>query len=375
MKQTSSPLFEGIPRWIITGGISSILIAAIIAAGFGVLWLFNYAAPISVPLLLAIVIGVIAYPLVKIGDRLRFPRPLSSFIVILLVLVVLWGSVQITIMGVVGESRNIGNQLIRSVNSINRQFNQSLTGIGLSQEQITDATININKTIRSTFDPSAVGSTPDLLSTVANGIGSITGAVTSVMSALFGFLIASVILFYVLSDYERIEQWWGTHLGVEPELGVGLVEDATSSLRDYFKGMTIKNIITALGSGLALLAFGVPLVLPVTIVTFIAGYIPFFGAWIAIAFAVLIAFGTKGVTVAIIVLVLCVVVQNIIEPFVNARVIGDQLDMHPIVVLGVTILGSTLGGLLGATLAAPLAGMVIRVNARLKATREKAAEV
>ena len=375
MKETTSSPLEGIPHWIVKGGISCVLLAAIVAAGFGILWLFDYAAPISVPLLLAFVIGIITFPLVKIGDRVRFPRALSSFVIILLVVATLWGAVQITIAGVVSEAPNISNQLIGSIRDIGYQFNESLTSLGFSQEQIDSAVAGATKTIQNTLEPASVSSNADgLLKTVISGIGSIKGAVTSVVSTIFGTLIAAMILFYLLSDYERIEIWVGTHLGVGPQLGVELVGDATSSLRDYFKGVTIKGAVTAAGTGISLAIFGVPLVIPIVIVTFITGYIPFFGAWIAISFAVLIAFGTKGLTVAIIVLILCLVVQNVIEPLVNAHVVGEKLNLHPIVVLGVTILGSTLAGLMGATLAVPTVSMALKINARLKTARQKAAD-
>jgi len=375
MKRIERPLFEGVPHWIVKGGVSSIFIAAIIAAGFGALWLFNYTASLSIPLLLALVIGIIAFPLVKIGDRFKIPRKVSAFIVVLLVFIALWASVQITITGVVSEAPNIGNELVNSVNSIGGQLDDVLTRLGITQEQINEVTGNITRSIRSTFDPgSSNGGNDGILQTVATGLGSLRSAVTGVVSALFGVLIAAMILYYLLSDYEIIEQWAGTHLGVDPELGIGIVEDATSSMREYFKGITIKGLVTAAGTGVVLIIFGVPLVIPIVIVTFLTGYVPFVGAWLAVAFAVVVTFGAKGLATALIVLVVCIVIQNLLEQIVYNRVVGDQLNMHPIAVLITTMAGLTLAGLLGATLATPLAAMVVRIHTRLKAYREKGEE-
>ncbi|MCL2491842.1 MAG: AI-2E family transporter, partial [Coriobacteriia bacterium] len=267
---------------------------------------------------------------------------------------------------------NIGNQLVLSVQSISTYVDDVFANLGVTQAQIDTTVTNMTETITNTFDPTAAGSnTEGLLQTISSGIGSIRTAMSGVASALIGILIAAMILYYLLSDFEQIEEFIATHLGVDPELGAGIVSDTTSALRDYFKGITIKGLVTALGSGLILLVFGVPLVIPVMIVTFITGYIPFVGAWIAVAFAVLVTFGTKGLVTALIVLILCVVVQNVLEQIVYNRVVGDQLNMHPIAVLVVTILGFTLAGLLGGTLAAPLAAMVLRIQTRLKAVRDK----
>ena len=372
MKRREHPLLDGIPSWIVRGGITSILVAAMVAALFGLLWLFQYAAPISIPFLLAFVLGIIAFPLVRIGDRLKIPRKISAFITVLLVFAVVGTAVQITVSGLISEAPNIGNQLVLSVQSISTYVDDVFANLGVTQAQIDTTVTNMTETITNTFDPTAAGSnTEGLLQTISSGIGSIRTAMSGVASALIGILIAAMILYYLLSDFEQIEEFIATHLGVDPELGAGIVSDTTSALRDYFKGITIKGLVTALGSGLILLVFGVPLVIPVMIVTFITGYIPFVGAWIAVAFAVLVTFGTKGLVTALIVLILCVVVQNVLEQIVYNRVVGDQLNMHPIAVLVVTILGFTLAGLLGGTLAAPLAAMVLRIQTRLKAVRDK----
>jgi len=371
MKRIEHPLFEGVPHWIVKGGVSVIFVAAQIAACFGGLWLFNYTAPVSVPLLLSVVVGIIAFPLAKMGDRFKIPRKVSASIVVLLVFITLWGAVQITVAGVVSEAGNIGNELVKSVNTLGRQLDDASTSLGITQEQVNEITSSINRSIQNMFEPGpSTPSTGGVFQTVATGLGSLKSAVTGIVSVLFGIIIAAMILYYLLSDYEMIEQWAGTHLGVEPELGIGIIEDATSSLREYFKGITIKGIVTALGTGITLILFGVPLVIPIVIVTFITGYVPFVGAWLAVAFAVLVTFGTKGMSTALIVLLVCVILQNVLEQIVYNRVVGDRLNMHPIAVLVTTMAGLTLAGLLGATLATPLAAMVVRIHTRLKVYRE-----
>jgi predicted PurR-regulated permease PerM len=371
MKRNEHPLLEGIPHWIVRGGITSVLVAAMVAAAFGVLWLFKYAAPISIPFLLAFVLGIIVFPLVKVGDRLGIPRRVSAFVAVLLVFLVIWAAAQITVTGLIGEAPNIGNQLVESVQVIGEQLDDVLTRFGVTQDQVNEAVASATQAISNTFEPAATGASTDgLMQSIASGLGSLRNVVSGMISGIIGILIAAMILYYLLSDYEMIEKWIAAHLGVERELGIGIVADTTSSMRDYFKGITIKSLVTAAGSGLVLLVFGIPLVIPVMIVTFITGYVPFVGAWISVLFAVLVTFGTKGLVTALIVMVACVIIQNALEQIVFNRVVGDQLNMHPIVVLVVTILGFTVGGLLGGTLAAPLAAMVMRISSRLKTVRE-----
>jgi len=64
------------------------------------------------------------------------------------------------------------------------------------------------------------------------------------------------------------------------------------------------------------------------------------------------------------------VAQNVLQAIINAKFMGDSLDLHPIVVLAITIIGSIFGGLLGTMLAAPILAMVLRARRRLMALRQ-----
>jgi len=57
--------------------------------------------------------------------------------------------------------------------------------------------------------------------------------------------------------------------------------------------------------------------------------------------------------------------QNVLQTVINARVMGDSLNLHPLVVLVVTMLGGIFAGILGAALAAPLAALFINAGKRL----------
>jgi predicted PurR-regulated permease PerM len=148
-------------------------------------------------------------------------------------------------------------------------------------------------------------------------------------------------------------------------------------MRGYFRATTITGVVVAAVIGLAMLLLGIPLAGAVAIVTFLTCYIPFFGAIISGAFAFLVALGTGGMTQAIIILIVVLVAQNLLQTIINARVMGDSLNLSPLVVLVVTMLGGTFGGLLGAALAAPVAALLISAGKRLSAVNwdEPEAEV
>ena len=105
--------------------------------------------------------------------------------------------------------------------------------------------------------------------------------------------------------------------------------------------------------GLVALLMGLPLVFTIVVVNFIGGYIPYIGAFLGGGLAVIIALGDGGIPQAAIMLIAVLASNLILENFVEPKVMGRTLDIHPLVVLVVTALGGLLGGIVGLILAVP----------------------
>ena len=107
--------------------------------------------------------------------------------------------------------------------------------------------------------------------------------------------------------------------------------------------------------GAGLLIVGVPLALPLAVLTFIGGFVPIVGALFAGALSVLVALVTNGFTAALIVLGIVLLVQqvegNVLQPILQ----GKSLNLHAAVVLLAVAAGGTLYGIAGAFLAVPVA--------------------
>ena len=112
---------------------------------------------------------------------------------------------------------------------------------------------------------------------------------------------------------------------------------------------------------------GGALAVPVAVITFFAAFLPFAGAVIAGAVAVLVTLVTAGFTPAVIVLVVAVLVQQFDNDLLAPLVFGKNLELHPLVVLAAIVGGSTLFGAFGAILAVPITAMTINVIADWRA--------
>jgi predicted PurR-regulated permease PerM len=126
------------------------------------------------------------------------------------------------------------------------------------------------------------------------------------------------------------------------------------------------SAIVAVVVGLASLLLGLPLVFTIFVVNFIGGYIPYIGAFLGGGLAVIIAWGDGGIGVAAVMLVIVLAANLLLENFVEPKVMGRTLDIHPLVVLIVTALGGFLAGIVGLILAVPFTVIAGNAIGRLR---------
>jgi predicted PurR-regulated permease PerM len=104
-------------------------------------------------------------------------------------------------------------------------------------------------------------------------------------------------------------------------------------------------------------------------VTFVTAYVPFIGAVVAGAFAVLLALGAKGATVALIMLVVVILANGLLQNIVQPIAFGATLDLNPLLILVLTIGFGSLFGMVGLVLAAPLASAAVHATRALGRAR------
>ena len=116
-----------------------------------------------------------------------------------------------------------------------------------------------------------------------------------------------------------------------------------TNLTAYTRGVVFVATVDAVLIGAVLLGLGIPLALPLIVLTWVAAFFPIIGAIVAGAAAVLVAMVTGGPTDALIVLAAIVIVQQVEGNVLYPVVVGPRLRLHPIVVLVSVAAGGTLG--------------------------------
>lgn len=347
-----------IPGWLMTAGIAGWLLVGI-AAALGIFaWFIGASASISVPLLLALVVGMIAYPLCEAMTRRGVSKSLAAVLVLVMLVAIIVAVVWVTLAGVVSQWSNIQSQVENGISAISAQ----LAAAGVNTAALSEALGNARQAFASGAPAGPL--TSGILSSVGSALS--TG-ISGIFTLLFGAFIALALLYYVLADFPLMAKWTGEHMGGLPTaVGEGIVDDAVRAMRGYFRATTITGLVVASVIGVTMLVMRIPLAGTVALVTFLTCYIPFFGAILSGAFAFLVALGANGLPAAIVILVVVLLAQNLLQTVVYARVMGGSVDLHPLVVLVVTMLGGIFGGLLGAALGAPLAALFVSAGRRLR---------
>jgi len=340
------------PSWLRDLGVASWLLVGFVLVIVGAIWLLGETSTIVMPVILAAVLGAVAGPAVGWLQGHGVPRIGGAFLVLLGLVAV--GVVVFCLVygGIAAQADGISAKLEPAVDKIGNAFADA--GV----DDTESATAGVKEAI------------PEIRGTLLGGIA--TGV--EALSSLVFFLAFSILsTLFVLKDGPVMHAFINRHLGVpEPTANV-VTTNVAKSLRSYFLGVTIIAAFNGVVIGLAAWILGVPLAATIAVVTFVAAYVPFVGAWVAGAFAVLLALGTVGSSAALVMAVVALLANGALQQLIQPFVMGATLGLNPLVVLVVTIGAGALFGMVGLTLAAPLTSAAVHIVDELRAAGPPAA--
>lgn len=182
-----------------------------------------------------------------------------------------------------------------------------------------------------------------------------------------GLVLMLFITFFLLKDGDRI---WGWLISGLPPDAWGRADRAGTAawqaLESYVRGSLIVGAIHAMLIGLALWLLGVPLVLPLIIVVFLAGFVPLIGILVAGALAILVTLATQGWLAAVILLAVFLVENQIEGHLLQPLVMGRVLRLHPLGIILALAVGGIIAGIPGAIVAVPATAVVVHAWPHLR---------
>ena len=309
-----------------------ILAAAVIAHA---LWLLR---SVMVPFMVATFCAFGLSPLITFQRRyLRLPRPVAVLATLIFgcaLLVVLGGVISTSV-----------NQLAANTEFYQRQINQLL-----------DKTMTLLEGYG--FDP-----VKTLNSLRALPLEKVSGFLTGTTRAIFdllsqGSLVLIFLVFLLIGGTTR----------TEPSGGVlGQVE---SRIKRYIATKALVSAVTGVLVGVVLTLLRVELALVFGLLAFLLNFIPNIGSLIAtlLPLPVVLVSPDSTVTTVILAVALPGAIQIIMGNFIEPKIMGGSLDLHPVTILLALIMWGMLWGIVGMLLATPLTAVMKILCERIEHT-------
>jgi len=185
-----------------------------------------------------------------------------------------------------------------------------------------------------------------------------------------GLILTVFIMFFLLKDGERIWRWLMKEVPAEPRRRADAAGTAAwGVLVNYMRGTTAVAAIHALFIGVALAVLGVPLLVPLIILVFIAAYLPLVGIFVAGTVVILVTLGTKGWIAAVIMIGVFILEGQIEGHLLQPLLIGRLVRLHPLAIILVLAVGGVIGGIAGAIVAVPAAAAITYAWPHLRGER------
>ncbi|MGE5290555.1 MAG: AI-2E family transporter [Micromonosporaceae bacterium] len=176
-----------------------------------------------------------------------------------------------------------------------------------------------------------------------------------------GLVLMLFITFFLIKDGDRIWRWMTRALGSPGARRADRAgREAWLTLVHYIRGTVVVAAIHAAVIGLALLIIGVPLVGPLTLLVFLASFVPLIGILVAGFVAILVTLGTKGLIAAIVLLAIFILENQVESHLLQPLVVGRMVRLHPLAIILVLAVGGVVGGIPGAIVAVPTAAAITR---------------
>lgn len=347
---------KSISKWFyyFTLGMTLIFVYKFVS-DFGALWdLAKRVISVIMPFIMGIIVAYLFYRPITFLERIlnknkaleKISRPVSIFAVYIIAILLIILLIN-CVMPPIKES------IQELVNNYPNYIEDAKNYVANADENSILKKVNVEEIINKvqSFDIGTYLSTDRILGYINTVIG--------VFGAVFNIFVTIVISIYILLQRKEIKEFLkklGKSLFDEPAY-TRLSKYFTTSnkiLLDFIYCQIIDAIIIGILVSVALSIIGVKYSILLGFFIGVFNIIPYFGAIIAIAVAVLITVFTGGVQQALIMAVTVIILQQIDANIINPKILGDGLKISPILVIFAVTVGGEFFGVIGMFLAVPV---------------------
>ncbi|WP_309066521.1 AI-2E family transporter [Microbacterium sp.] len=315
----------------------------VIAAVIGVfIWLVMLLKLLVIPLLVGILVTALLWPAFELMLRAKFPRWLAITLALIGTLGIVTGLLWLVVWQI---REQLPDVQAKTANAI-EQFRQFLLDgpLHLTSQQIDE------------YIQQGFALLNEQASWLVNAGVAVTGTAAHVVT---GALLSLFILICLLADGAGIWRWT---LQLFPRKARPAADAAArngwATIVNYARTQALVAAIDAIGIGIGAALLGVPLAIPVAVLVFLGSFVPIVGAVLTGAIAVFLALVYNGPLIALAMLGVVLLVQQVEGHILQPILMGSAVKVHPLAVVLVVAGGAMIAGIPGALFAVPLAAFI-----------------
>lgn len=318
-------------------------IIVVAAVAWGVVRVLHATREIAIPTAVALLLTSLLLPVARF---LRYRARLGRY-----------GAAAVTLLGflalVIGIIGTAGNYFVKGVQDLMGSASQGLDSL---QDWLRTGPLHLGGSEINNYIEQGREWVQAHQSGLMSGAMSAGGTTASFFA---GSLIALVTLLFFLADGDHIWSWMVRLL---PDTVRTPVHESARrgwvTMSSYVRTQVIVAAVDAIGIALGALLLGLPLVVPLGVIVFFSSFVPVVGAFVSGALAVLVALFVKGPVVALIMLGVVLLVQQVEAHVLQPVLMSKAVDIHPWAVIVSVAVGSFLMGIVGALFAVPFAAVL-----------------
>jgi AI-2 transport protein TqsA len=320
---------------------SCLVVLTVLAVGSALHWL----APVMIPFVLAIFGALILSPLIDFQvKRLRMPRGVAIGVTLALAFLLSGGVATLVSASVSQLAANAAGYQQKAVALVNAGMALlPLERFGIDVATVADP---LKKFSMGTLGSMLLGTTNAILEILSNGL-----------------LVLIFLLFLLLGASGQ---------GPAPNSTWAQID---ARIKRYLVAKGALSAATGLLVGIVLAACGVDLALVFGLFAFLLNFIPSIGSVIStlLPLPVVIASPTLSTTAAVMALAIPGAIQFVIGNFIEPKVMGESLDLHPVAIVMNLIIWGMLWGIVGMLLSTPILVVIKILCEKLESTQWLAA--
>lgn len=190
-----------------------------------------------------------------------------------------------------------------------------------------------------------------------------TSVINTVAGFFSGLLFGVIFSIYFMLDWASISSYWkrafrdiaGERLNSMLEQ---IVSDADKVFSGYIRGQFIDALLVGVVSTVVLMIAGVPYAAVIGVLIGFGNLIPYFGPVIGYGGVIIICLVMGQYDKLVIGVIIIAVIMFIDGNVINPRLLSDNVEVHPLLVVAALLAGGAIGGLLGMLVAVPVAALL-----------------